>query len=63
MLVKSLKTGHMVARVFHSSTRGSRGRQISEFQASLVYIVSSRTARVNCVTYLKKKKKKKVLMP
>jgi hypothetical protein len=39
---------------------GGRGRQISEFEASLVYRVSSRTARTaqrNLV--LKKKKKKK----
>jgi hypothetical protein len=43
---------------------GGRGRQISEFEASLVYKVSSRTARAtqrNPVSKkpLKKKKKKK----
>jgi hypothetical protein len=35
---------------------GGRGRQISEFKASLVYRVSSRTVRVTQKTYLKKKK-------
>jgi hypothetical protein len=36
----------VVAHTFNPSTReGGRGRQISEFQASLVYKVSSRTAR------------------
>jgi hypothetical protein len=34
-----------------------RGRQISEFKASLVYRVSSRTART--IQYSKEKKKKK----
>jgi hypothetical protein len=41
---------------------GGRGRQISEFEASLVYKVSSRTARDiqrNLVSKKKKKKKKK----
>jgi hypothetical protein len=41
---------------------GGRGRQISEFQASLVYKVSSRTARAiqrNSVSKNKKKEKKK----
>jgi hypothetical protein len=45
---------------------GGRGRRISEIEASLVYRVSSRTARAiqrNCVSNLphppKKKKKKK----
>jgi hypothetical protein len=41
---------------------GGRGRQISEFEASLVYRVSSRTARAterNPVSKNKKKKKKK----
>ena len=41
---------------------GGRGRQISEFQASLVYRVSSRIAKViqrNPVSEKKKKKKKK----
>jgi hypothetical protein len=41
---------------------GGRGRQISEFEASLVYKVSSRTARAiqkNPVLKEKKKKRKK----
>jgi hypothetical protein len=40
---------------------GGRGRQISEFKASLVYKVSSRTARAiqrNSVSKKRKKKKK-----
>jgi hypothetical protein len=36
----------VVAHAFNSSTLGGRGRWISEFEASLVYRVSSRTARV-----------------
>jgi hypothetical protein len=35
----------MVAHAFNPSTGGGRGRWISEFEASLVYKVSSRTAR------------------
>jgi hypothetical protein len=35
---------------------GGRGRQISEFEASLVYRVSSRTARVHKKTQSQKKK-------
>jgi hypothetical protein len=41
---------------------GGRGRRISEFEASLVYRVSSRTARATekpCLEKPKKKKKKK----
>jgi radical SAM superfamily enzyme with C-terminal helix-hairpin-helix motif len=41
---------------------GGRGRQISEFEASLVYRVNSRTvraAKTNPVSKTKKKKKKK----
>jgi hypothetical protein len=41
---------------------GGRGRQISEFEASLVYRVSSRTARATekpCLEKPKKKKKEK----
>jgi hypothetical protein len=41
---------------------GGRGRRISEFKASLVYKVSSRTARAiqrNLVSKKKKKKKKR----
>jgi hypothetical protein len=43
-------------------TLGGRGRQISEFKASLVYKMSSRTARAtqrNPVSKKTKKKKKK----
>jgi hypothetical protein len=35
----------MGANAFNPSTSGGRGRRISEFEASLVYKVSSRTAR------------------
>jgi hypothetical protein len=38
---------------------GGRGRRISEFEASLVYKVSSRTARLYRETLSQKKKKKK----
>jgi hypothetical protein len=38
---------------------GGRGRRISEFQASLVYKVSSRTARATQRNPVSKKKKKK----
>jgi RNase P/RNase MRP subunit p29 len=41
---KQNKTG-MVVLAFNPSTLGGRGRQISEFEASLVYRVNSRTAR------------------
>jgi ATP-dependent DNA ligase len=44
---------------------GGRGRQISEFEASLVYKVSSRTARAiqrNLVSIKKKKKTKRKRM-
>jgi hypothetical protein len=36
----------VVAHAFNPSIGRGRGRQISEFEASLVYKVSSRTARV-----------------
>jgi hypothetical protein len=52
----------VVAHTFNPSTLGGRGRQISEFEASLVYRVSSRTARAtqrNPVSKKQKKKKKK----
>ena len=38
---------------------GGRGRQISEFEASLVYRVSSRTARVTQRNPVSKKQKNK----
>jgi hypothetical protein len=37
---------------------GGRGRQISEFKASLVYRVSSRTAKATQRNLVKKKKKR-----
>jgi hypothetical protein len=46
-------------------SRGGRGRQISEFEDSLVYRVSSKTARAtqrNPVSKKKKKKKKRALV-
>jgi hypothetical protein len=45
---------------------GGRGRQISEFEARLVYKVSSRTARAiqgNLVSRKKKKKKRRGRLP
>jgi hypothetical protein len=39
---------------------GDRSRQISEFQASVVYRVSSRTARVTQKNSVLKKKKQKI---
>jgi hypothetical protein len=52
----------MVAHTFNPQHLGGRGRRISEFEVSLVYKVSSRTARTiqrNPVSKKKKKKKKK----
>jgi hypothetical protein len=52
----------VVAHAFNPSNLGGRGRRISEFEASLVYKVSSRTARAiqrNPVSKNQKKKKKK----
>jgi hypothetical protein len=40
---------------------GGRGRQISEFEASLVYKVSSRTARATQRNTVSEKKKKNIL--
>jgi hypothetical protein len=53
----------VVAHVFNPSTwEGGKGRRISEFKASLVYRVSSRTARATqrkpCLEKPKKKKKR-----
>jgi hypothetical protein len=45
-LLKMVVLPGVVAHTFNPALRGSgRGRQISEFKASLVYKVSSRTAR------------------
>jgi hypothetical protein len=49
----------VVSHAFNPSNSGGRGRWISEFEASLVYKVSSRTARAIEKPCLKKKKKKK----
>ena len=52
----------MVVHAFNPSNRGGgggrRGRQISEFKASLVYKVSSRTARTIQRNLVSEKKKK-----
>jgi hypothetical protein len=47
----------MVAHAFDPSTLGGRGRRISEFEASLVYKVSSRTARATQRNPVSKKQK------
>jgi hypothetical protein len=44
----------------YQSTKGGRGRQISEFEASLVYRVSSRTARATQRNPVSEKKKKDI---
>jgi hypothetical protein len=50
----------MVAHAFNLSTqKAERGRQISEFEASLVYRVSSRTARATQRNPVPKKPKTK----
>jgi hypothetical protein len=48
----------VVAHAFNPSTLGGRGRQISEFEASLIYRVSSRTARATQRNPVSKKNKK-----
>jgi hypothetical protein len=57
------QAGHGSSRLY-SQHSGGRGRWISEFKASLVYKVSSRTARAiqrNSVSKNQKKKKKQIL--
>ena len=49
----------MVAHACNPSTLGGRGRRISEFEASLVYRVSSRTARATQRNPVSKKTTKK----
>jgi hypothetical protein len=44
-LSKTIYGPGVVAHAFYSQHLGGRGRRISEFKASLVYKVSSRTAR------------------
>jgi hypothetical protein len=48
-----------VTHAFDPSTRGGRGRRISEFEASLVYRVSSRTARATQRNPVSKNQKNK----
>jgi hypothetical protein len=48
-----------VAHAFNPSTWGGRGRRISEFEASLVYKVSSRTAKATQRDPVSKKRGKK----
>jgi hypothetical protein len=48
----------MVARAFNPKHLGGRGRRISEFEASLVYRVSSRTDRATQRNPVSKKNKK-----
>ena len=48
----------MVVHDFNPSNSGSRGGRISEFEASLVYRVSSRTARATEKPCLKNKQAK-----
>ena len=57
---KSKVSRAVVVHACNPSTLGGRGRRISEFEASLVYRVSSRTARAiqrNPVSGKKKSKK------
>jgi hypothetical protein len=49
----------VVAQAFNPSTPGGRGRGISEFEASLVYKVSSRTAKATLRNPVSGEKKKK----
>jgi hypothetical protein len=62
---KQSRAGHGGARLY-SQHLGGRGRRISEFEASLVYRVSSRTVRAtqrNLVSKNHKKKKKQKQKP
>jgi hypothetical protein len=49
----------VVAHTFNPSTWGGRGRQTSEFEASLIYRVSSRTARATQRNPVSKNKQNK----
>jgi hypothetical protein len=49
----------MVVHAFNPSTQEGRSRQISEFEASLVYKVSSRTVRATQRNPVSKKRKEK----
>ena len=62
MLIEVWHKPGVVAHTFNPSTWEGRGRRISEFEASLVYKVSSRTAKAiqrNLVSKNQKKKRKK----
>ena len=54
---KSRKSSWVVAHAFNPSTQGGRGRQISEFKASLVYRV-----RVDLKNKQKQVKEKRLLL-
>jgi hypothetical protein len=56
---KELKSPQGVVAHAFIPSRGGRGRRISEFEASLVYKVSSRTARATQTNPKKKKKELK----
>jgi hypothetical protein len=50
----------MIKNNSNSKYSGGKGRQISEFKASLVYRVSSRTARATQRNPVSEKKEKKI---
>jgi hypothetical protein len=56
---KSSKSPGVVAHAFNPQHSGDRGRRISEFEASLVYKVSSRTARATQRNPVSKNQKNK----
>ena len=62
MQTKILILPGMVAHTFNPSTWEGRGRQISEFEASLVYRVSSRTTRATQRNPVSKNQKKKLIL-
>ena len=57
--LKALTAWAVVVHACNPSTLGGNGRRISEFEASLVYRVSSRTARATQRNPVSKKEKKK----
>ena len=60
-ILKKNYTGRVVVAAAHAcnpSTLGGRGRQISKFEASLVYRVNSRTARATQRNPVSKNKSK-----
>jgi hypothetical protein len=61
--MKKILSPGVVVHAFNPSTREGRGRRISEFEASLVYKVSSRTAgAIQRNPILKNRKKKKKIL-